>query len=218
MSNAGWQGPTRARPSRDPRDNSLTHALRRGIADAVNELDAAHHPMWVAPGKPSSHYVNEAIPGRAPIGCVTCYPEDSSWPCVTAEVADDLRCLADPEAPCQDHDHGAPVSTGGTLGERMARADAESAFLGVVEMQPEPGACGDPACPVLHADPTNPVHPPGYVDSRTVPDQEPKVTKVGVAYRTACNDCGWRSALCVSPETAVAAEREHPCTIDRPAT
>lgn len=25
-----------------------------------------------------------------------------------------------------------------------------------------PGACADPACPVLHADPANPVHPPFY--------------------------------------------------------
>lgn len=32
---------------------------------------------------------------------------------------------------------------------------------------PEPGACADPACPVLHADPANPIHPPGYVDSRS---------------------------------------------------
>jgi hypothetical protein len=23
-----------------------------------------------------------------------------------------------------------------------------------------PGACGDPSCPVLHADPANPIHPP----------------------------------------------------------
>lgn len=28
------------------------------------------------------------------------------------------------------------------------------------------GPCGDPACPVLHADPAHPVHPPDYVDSR----------------------------------------------------
>lgn len=32
---------------------------------------------------------------------------------------------------------------------------------------PEPGACGDPECYVLHADPNNPIHPPFYVDSRT---------------------------------------------------
>ena len=25
--------------------------------------------------------------------------------------------------------------------------------------QPQPGACGDPGCPVLHADPANPIHP-----------------------------------------------------------
>lgn len=24
----------------------------------------------------------------------------------------------------------------------------------------EPGACGDPTCPVLHEDPANPIHPP----------------------------------------------------------
>jgi hypothetical protein len=28
------------------------------------------------------------------------------------------------------------------------------------------GACGDPECHVLHADPSNPIHPPWYVDSR----------------------------------------------------
>lgn len=33
--------------------------------------------------------------------------------------------------------------------------------------EPEPGACGDPECHVLHADPLNPIHPPDYVDSRT---------------------------------------------------
>jgi hypothetical protein len=26
----------------------------------------------------------------------------------------------------------------------------------------EPGACEDPSCPVLHADPANPIHPPFY--------------------------------------------------------
>ena len=30
----------------------------------------------------------------------------------------------------------------------------------------EPGSCGDPECHVLHADPSNPIHPPFYVDSR----------------------------------------------------
>lgn len=30
----------------------------------------------------------------------------------------------------------------------------------------EPGACGDPECHVLHADPANPIHPPFYKDSR----------------------------------------------------
>lgn len=32
--------------------------------------------------------------------------------------------------------------------------------------EPEPGACGDPECHVLHADPANPIHPPWYRDSR----------------------------------------------------
>lgn len=30
----------------------------------------------------------------------------------------------------------------------------------------EPGACGDPECHVLHTDPSNPIHPPFYRDSR----------------------------------------------------
>lgn len=34
--------------------------------------------------------------------------------------------------------------------ERAQRANAE----------PEPGACSDPTCLVLHADPANPIHPP----------------------------------------------------------
>lgn len=29
--------------------------------------------------------------------------------------------------------------------------------------EPEPGPCADAGCPVLHDDPANPVHPPGYV-------------------------------------------------------
>lgn len=33
----------------------------------------------------------------------------------------------------------------------------------------EPGACGDPQCHVLHADPANPIHPPFYTDSRLAP-------------------------------------------------
>lgn len=33
---------------------------------------------------------------------------------------------------------------------------------------PDSGACGDPACLVLHDDSANPIHPPWYVDSRTV--------------------------------------------------
>ena len=30
----------------------------------------------------------------------------------------------------------------------------------------EPGACGDPKCPVLHANPRKPIHPPWWIDSR----------------------------------------------------
>jgi hypothetical protein len=33
---------------------------------------------------------------------------------------------------------------------------------------PEPGACSDPECPVLHADPANPIHPPSYVPSNAM--------------------------------------------------
>jgi hypothetical protein len=29
-------------------------------------------------------------------------------------------------------------------------------------LEPKPGACADPSCPVLHADPANPIHPPFY--------------------------------------------------------
>lgn len=31
-----------------------------------------------------------------------------------------------------------------------------------VAQAPEPGACGDPDCHVLHADPANPIHPPWW--------------------------------------------------------
>lgn len=47
--------------------------------------------------------------------------------------------------------------------------DVELLLLRELEVHvcpPEPGACGDPACHVLHADPSNPIHPPWYVDSR----------------------------------------------------
>lgn len=35
------------------------------------------------------------------------------------------------------------------------------------ERASEPGSCGDPECHVLHDDPSNPIHPPFYVDSRS---------------------------------------------------
>lgn len=45
--------------------------------------------------------------------------------------------------------------------------DTEEAIRARLSSEPEPGACGDPECYVLHADPANPIHPPWYVDSRT---------------------------------------------------
>lgn len=50
------------------------------------------------------------------------------------------------------------------------------------EPEVEPGACGDPECPVLHADPANPIHPPSY---------EPPVMSAGTAVYRIYGPEGW---------------------------
>lgn len=59
--------------------------LREAINDAASELTGVHRPTWAS-------------------GCVTCFPEDGSWPCISAEVAADLwAVLADSkEAPSDE--------------------------------------------------------------------------------------------------------------------
>lgn len=39
--------------------------------------------------------------------------------------------------------------------------DRGRTWVALCSYEIEPGACADPDCPVLHADPANPVHPPG---------------------------------------------------------
>lgn len=45
--------------------------------------------------------------------------------------------------------------------------------------EPVAGACADPSCPVLHADPANPIHPPDYVPGGPMWDD--------VQYRCPCS-------------------------------
>ena len=49
-------------------------------------------------------------------------------------------------------------------------------------MTPTPGACADPTCPVLHADPANPIHPP----SRLTLDEYGLALAHVVKLRAAC--------------------------------
>jgi hypothetical protein len=53
------------------------------IIEAITELDAAHRPLSSDP--------LDTAEGRVPIGCVTCWPGEGKWPCVSRMVADDLR-------------------------------------------------------------------------------------------------------------------------------
>jgi len=58
--------------------------LEKTVVEAIAELRAEHRP--------------EGNPGKEPWGCVVCYPADSSWPCVSRMIADDLAALLpDPE-------------------------------------------------------------------------------------------------------------------------
>jgi len=66
------------------------------IRGAVAELDAEHAPQWVAEG--STGYTLIPRDGYDPVGCAMCYPHDSSWPCVSRMIADDLRTLLWDEA------------------------------------------------------------------------------------------------------------------------
>lgn len=59
--------------------------LETAIQVAVREIRDEHRPM---PG---------IAPGMRPRGCLLCWPSDSSWPCVTELVADDLTNALDAE-------------------------------------------------------------------------------------------------------------------------
>ena len=59
--------------------------LETAMRDAVREIRDEHRPM---PG---------IAPGMRPRGCLLCWPSDSSWPCVTELVADDLTNTLDNE-------------------------------------------------------------------------------------------------------------------------
>lgn len=47
------------------------------IRTAIRELDGAHYPTTYGDGRPEL--------------CATCGAADGSWPCVSRQVADDLR-------------------------------------------------------------------------------------------------------------------------------
>lgn len=49
-------------------------ALRK-IASEILELEAEHSPQWVSPEAQAN--------GKNPIGCVLCFPQDGSWPCLS---------------------------------------------------------------------------------------------------------------------------------------
>ena len=54
---------------------------------------------------------------------------------------------------------------------------------------PEPGACADPSCPVLHADPANPIHPPFYEPGGPFVDWRCPHDPTGTSpYACACED------------------------------
>ena len=57
--------------------------LEKTVVEAIAELRAEHFGATV---------------DTSPRGCVVCYPADSSWPCVSRMIADDLAALLpDPE-------------------------------------------------------------------------------------------------------------------------
>lgn len=61
--------------------------LRATMAKVVEELDAAHVPMWIAS---TGGFTRESVEGKQPVGCMECYPQDGSWPCISRMLADDL--------------------------------------------------------------------------------------------------------------------------------
>lgn len=65
--------------------------LAEATAQAVAELDEEHAPSW--------GYTTKPIEGREPVGCVRCWPEDGSWPCITRRIADELRKRLTPTEP-----------------------------------------------------------------------------------------------------------------------
>lgn len=62
-------------------------ALRAGILAVAAEIDAAHYPM---------RYDDKLVTDDNAVGCGTCYPHDSGWPCGSRRDGDDLRALAEP--------------------------------------------------------------------------------------------------------------------------
>jgi hypothetical protein len=70
-------------------------SLTTTIEQAVQELDDEHHPMWSAKGV--AGYSTEPRDDLDPVGCVTCYPSNSDWPCVSRMIADDLRKKIEPK-------------------------------------------------------------------------------------------------------------------------
>lgn len=62
---------------------SFSRKLVRVITQSITDLESAHRPQW---------YSYEAqAQGKKPIGCMTCYPAEGSWPCEAAMVAEDLK-------------------------------------------------------------------------------------------------------------------------------
>ncbi len=68
--------------------------LRGLIREAIADLDDEHRPQWYS--------AEVKAKGYDPIGCVICFPEDGSWPCVGGMIADDLRAALGDRWPRED--------------------------------------------------------------------------------------------------------------------
>jgi hypothetical protein len=56
--------------------------LRPAIAAAIRELQAGHYPEWASEEAKAA--------GKEPLWCAICGAADGGWPCLSAEVANDL--------------------------------------------------------------------------------------------------------------------------------
>ena len=72
----GWKNSTAGWRDANNRNEELIGKLRDVLA-TIRDLDGAHYPTTYGDGRPEL--------------CATCGAADGSWPCVSRQVADDLR-------------------------------------------------------------------------------------------------------------------------------